>query len=226
MTTPRSLLETMQAWIERTYLMETGIRCIERYVLGDRGYRRHYGGCPIRTMIGNEHGEAKVLVREGPGRVRAALYYPDALIAQLEQRHPFRGLDSGNIDAFGVFVEELDHLLTLADKAGKGRSVSLFELELHANVTKYYVAKQVVVRISGEPRLSNDDRRWLRHHLFGKVAHEASEPAVAERYRDAKRIGVRYIDYLEGLEGSARLRELRAFHNSPRRMAVTRLLDH
>ena len=118
----RSLLETLQGWIERTYDMKTGISGIGEYVFGDQGFREHYADESLRREIGSAQAEAAVLVREsGPGPVRASLYYPDALIDVLERHHPFRGLDERNIDEFAVFVEELDHLLTLADRAHQRR---------------------------------------------------------------------------------------------------------
>ena len=38
-----SLLELLQGVIERTYDLQTGVRDIGRYVIGDEGYRRIYG---------------------------------------------------------------------------------------------------------------------------------------------------------------------------------------
>ena len=41
----------------------------------------------------------------------------------------------------GVGADAIDHLLTLADRVGEGRAASLFELELHAGLTKHLVLR-------------------------------------------------------------------------------------
>ena len=151
MRTP-TLLEVLQTLIERTYRMETGVREIERFVVGDRGFRRLYAAREVVHVVESAgFADAQVLVREGGDGVRVNIYYPDALIAALEGRNPLRGLDVSNLDAFAVFVEELDHFLVLAARALEGRAVSLFELELHANVTKYLAARHFLERTLGRP---------------------------------------------------------------------------
>src|SRR6185503_19378594 len=41
---PTSLLESLQGVIERTYDLDTGVRDIGRFVIGDAGYRFLYAG--------------------------------------------------------------------------------------------------------------------------------------------------------------------------------------
>src|SRR5438093_13770406 len=107
MSPSRSLLELLQGLIERTYRMRTGVE-VDRFVIGDRGLMRTAGASGAVRKVGSAGWpEAALLVRQERGEVRAALYYPDALIACLERSNPLRGLDDSNVDAFGVFVEEL-----------------------------------------------------------------------------------------------------------------------
>ena len=208
----QSLLEVLQQVIERTYRMDTGIRDIHRFVVGDRGLAQIYGGARIVRQVGSRnHGEAKVLVREHGGTVRVNIYYPDRLIAALEAQNPLRGLDRDNLDLFAVFVEELDHFLLIADRARGSRQVSLFELELHANVTKYVAAAHFLARSLGR-RLADGERRWLRWSLFEKLPLDPAASEVHQRYRDADRLGHRYCGFLDQLDPRSRLTELRAFH--------------
>jgi len=207
--------------------METGIVGIGRYVIGDEGYRLFYlspgrGGAPSgsgrRQVAGQAGGRARVLVHDAPGTVAAHIYFPDALIRNLEQYPPTRGLGEENVDGFATFVEEIDHLLLIAERARLGRPVSLLELEMHANVTKYLVCALFLARgRRGEGRgsVEPEDRLWLRWHLFEKAEFAEADPEVQCRYRDASCFAHRFLDRLESArEASARLALLRAFHDS------------
>ena len=120
--------------------------------------------------------------------------------------------------AFATFVEELDHFLLIAESARSRRPVSLLELELHANVTKYLVCALFLARAGsagkgGEASLEN--RLWLRWHLFEKAEFQEPDPQVQTRYRDASRFARRFLDRLDAdPSASARLARLRAFHDS------------
>ena len=60
---------------------------------------------------------ARTLVRETREGLRACIYYPDGMIRRLELFPPQRGLGDENVDAFADLVEELDHLLLLAERS-------------------------------------------------------------------------------------------------------------
>ena len=88
-----SLLEILQHLIERTYGMRTGIRDLHRFVVGDTGFRTLYASRDIGEVVRSRQlSAAKVLVRQDAGSVFVNIYYPDALIAELE-----RAPDSGQI---------------------------------------------------------------------------------------------------------------------------------
>ncbi len=206
-----SLLEQLRGLIERTYGFESGLVDLGRYVVGNAGYRRFYAGREASTRVDSATEQARTLVREVPGALRACIYYPDELIATLERQPPQRGLFDCNVDAFSTLVEELDHLLLLVWRKRQGRSVSLFELELQANVTKHLVLSYFLA--AGRPRLEPQERLWLRHHLFEKGSFVDADPDVAERYRQAARGAVKFIDALPG-RPRERLVALRRFHDA------------
>jgi hypothetical protein len=220
---PLPLLVTLQRIIERSYGMETGIREVGRFVLGDAGYRMLYAS--VRTLQkvssarasalgGDEALGPRLLLRDEPerGDLRAAVYYPDELIRRLEARPPTKGLDDENIDDFAAFVEELDHLLCVADRVRAGRPFSLLELELHANVTKYLLAAMLLSDVRRARSLTPGQRVWLRFHLFEKLDFADEDPEIRSRYRDAATYARRFIGQLEATPAEARPAALRRFH--------------
>ena len=219
-----SLLERLQGLIERTYDLDTGVREIGRFLIGDEGYRRIYGAGALAGQVVEKVGSAaplsgpgnpgaRTMVRQSnDGDVAVSVYYPDSLIDCLERNDPTRRLDDGNVDAFGVLVEELDHFLVIAERFRSGGVMSLLELELHANVTKHLVLSHFVARLRGARRLAPSDAAWIRWHLFDKGEYSDPDPAVRARYRDASRLAARYVRWLQARPASARARDLRLFH--------------
>ena len=63
-------------------------------------------------------------------------------------------------------------------------------------------------------RLSEAQRVWLRFHLFEKLRYSDDDPAVRERYRDAARWCVRFLEGLAGREPAQRIEALRRFHDA------------
>jgi hypothetical protein len=205
------LLPILQALIERSYGMPRLVGDAGHFLIGDTGYRFLYGG----KRMPDERGgwPARLLVRSGDSGLRAALYYPDALVRHLERHDPRLGIGDENIDAFAALVEELDHLLTLASRAADGRGVSLLELEHHANVTKYLLVMHFLGRLTGRRRVSEFHRMWARHHLFERYASGPGEDAG--RYLEAARLAGRYVRILDGLPVDTRRAELLRFHRRP-----------
>jgi hypothetical protein len=212
---PGSLLEELQDLIERTYDMERSVSDIGGFVIGDEGYRRLTARRRVVHRVGTAAGVAgpAVLVRQEEGKpLHASLYYPDWLIRTLERHPPLRWLDRRNLAEFGLFVEELDHLLFLADRARYRVPVSLVEMEFHANVTKELVVRWLYGRHRRRERLSRADRRWVRRHLYDRDGFDHLRPPLRRRYEDAERLATAFFAFFDRLPRPARLRELRRFH--------------
>lgn len=216
-----SLLETLQRLIERTYDLDTGVDEIGRFLIGDAGYRLNYAGDAAAGRIVSRVGAAgavpvtvgaRTLVRESGSELSASVYYPDSLIACLEQHDPTVALHDANVDAFATLVEELDHFLVIAERWRAGGVVSLLDLELHANVTKHLVLTHFVGRMRRRASLPAADRAWVRWHLFGKADFAEPDPELNQRYRTAARMASLYIDSLEEMPAAARPAALRRFH--------------
>ena len=151
-------------------------------------------------------------MRHSEGALRLSIYYPDRLVENLERFDPARQIQEKNVDDFATLIEELDHFLTIADRHRGGAEMSLLELELHANITKSLTLELFIARMRRDGPLRNEDRLWVRHHLFEKGEFVEEDPDVESRYRDASSLAVRYLDFLNTLRAVERVRELRRFH--------------
>lgn len=208
-----SLLDSVHGLLERTYAMRSGIGNAAAYLIGDRGLRELFGsgGGPVASVRGASECGARTLLRETTEGLRVCVYFPDALIRCLEAHPPQRGIGANNVDAFATFVEEIDHLLVVAERLTLGRPISLFELELHANVSKHLVLTRFLAGRGS--RLNAAQRIWLRRCLFGgKYCDE--DALVAARYRDAARWAVRLLDAAVRFAPAQRLEHLRRFHHA------------
>jgi len=208
-----SLLERVKGLLERTYGMDAVVDDVGRFVVGDIGYEQLYGRADSVARVRSlGHRGAKTLIREVHGAVRLCIYYPDTLIRCLESHPPDRGVGDVNIDAFATLIEELDHLLCIAERATQTRPLSLFELELHANVSKYLVLARFLAGRSA--RIEDSGRAWLLYHLFDKGVYCDADPRDRERYRDAARWARRFLERFGSLPPVDRIRALRSFHRA------------
>ena len=215
---PAPLLDRLQALIERTYALETGLPSAAPFVLGDRGLLERFAGRRAEGRDLSRPGSPMLLLDEQ----RVALYYPDRLIANLEANPPDEGLHDQNLRDFAAFIEELDHLLVVASAARQGRTVRAVELELHANVTKILVLSLWLARSLGLRRLEPEHHAALRHELLERGDYEREEPALRQRYRDARRHAVRFLRRLRGAPAKERPRLLRRFSHAslPEKLAL------
>jgi len=203
------LVEVLKGIIERTYGIPSLIPDISPFIVGDEGLRSIYGGIACSTPVEG----ARVLVRDLGKSVRAAIYYPDALVRHLERFNPLYGVGDVNIAAFAVLVEEVDHLLTLTSRAAEGRAVTLLELEHHACVTKYLMVLHFLGRQTGRRQLGDALKQWARFHLFERFSQR--EGGEAERYREAARLAWQYLKRFETMPLERRRAEIRAYHRRP-----------
>jgi hypothetical protein len=211
----RTLLDRVQALIERTYALETGLSTAAPFVIGDRGLLELYAGKEAEGRDLRRPGEAMILVSGQARRPRVRLYYPDRLVMNLEAHPPEGQLHELNLRDAAAFVEELDHLLVLAAAARAGRVVRAVELELHANVTKTLVLSLWLARSLGLRRLEPEHHAALRHELLERGDYENEEPEQRQRYRDARRHAIRFLSRLRRAPRAERPGLLRRFSSSP-----------
>ncbi|MBI2567379.1 MAG: hypothetical protein HYV63_10140 [Candidatus Schekmanbacteria bacterium] len=224
-----SLLEVVQNVIEQLYGLQPAGREIDRFIIGDQGYRRLYEQCREVAAVGSAApGQARVLINPRQDGLRLALYYPDRLIVQLEGAHPFHGLDASNVGGFGVFIEELDHLLQILDRTWRRLEFSLLELELLGYLTRYLVLAHFLRRQHRRScgrsavELPPAIRQWLQREVFETTLDPSLDPHLQQRYQDAASLSRRFLDFLDGRAAGERLQLLRHFQRLPyvRKMAA------
>ncbi|UCF66596.1 MAG: hypothetical protein JSV80_12490 [Acidobacteriota bacterium] len=211
------LIDHIAQLIERTYGFDSGLMPLGRFVVGDRGHLLVTEGRPVRQRVEHSGAGARLLLRELPRHDgwAAAIYLPNAMVTHLEQNDPRRVLGDENIDAFATLVEEVDHLLTFADRArSDGPELSLLELEWHAGVTKYLVLSHFVGRLTKRSQLTTVERLFIEHHLFHKGDYEQDDAELGARYRDATRLAVRFVRRLRPKNLPERIEQLRRFHRA------------
>lgn len=81
-----------------------------------------------------------LLVREQEDGLDIALYLDRAVIEALKDRDPTSELNDDNLGEFWTALEGVSHFMYLVWNAGYGRSISLFEMELQAEVDKFVSA--------------------------------------------------------------------------------------
>lgn len=210
-----TLLERLKALIERLHGLDTGGLDPARFLIGDAGLFELYRHRRVLHRDPRDPAGPMLLVRSHGGDHHVRIYYPNRLIRNLERHDPSRGLSRKNFGDFAGFVEELDHLLVLADNHRRGREVRGVELELHGNVTKVLVLSLFLARTLGVSRLSSEQRLHLRWELLGRGDYGDEAPDLRDRYREARRRAVTFLDRLQLTPPRQRPALLRRFSRAP-----------
>lgn len=145
------MLNRLQQHLERIYEVETSLQ-VSNYLVTDPAFVRHYD-----RQHNLRPSREKLLIRQAGNELDVALYLEKEIVNILEQDDPLCCLHDGNIHEFWIALEGISHFIYLAWNANHDREVSLFELELQAEVDKYIVA---VLLISIQR-----DRRFIRELL-------------------------------------------------------------
>jgi hypothetical protein len=153
--------------------------------------------------------DEKLLIAESDGEADVALYLEQDLLDRLEQRDPLTRLDGGNLADFWSALEGVSHFTYYAWNAARDKSVSLFELELQAEVDKFVTTGMLLREQTG--REPNGLHGWLFDSPT--LASELGEEE-RERYRRANRYAAKYCSRLApGLAATEPVQnELRRFY--------------
>ncbi len=88
----------------------------------------------------------KLLIRQDGENLDVALYLDEQIVRRLEKLDPTAQLNNENIHDFWVALEGISHFVYLTYNAEYQRAVSLFELELQAEVDKYILSAYLLGR--------------------------------------------------------------------------------
>jgi hypothetical protein len=208
------LLRKLEAMLHELYALEVGY-AVSDFLITDPELAR----C---LDASGRNVDEKLLIAEADGEADVALYLERELLERLDRNDPLQRLHADNLADFWAALEGVSHFIYYAWNAARDKSVSLFELELQAEVDKF-VTTGMLLREQGG--LTPDG---LHAWLFD-VPVLAAELGVEERerYRRANRYAGKYCRHLQqslarGADEVAAQRELRHFY----RLSQTSKLAH
>jgi hypothetical protein len=208
------LLRKLEAMLHELYALEVGY-AVSDFLITDAALAGSLD-------TGGRAVDEKLLIAEADGEADVALYIEQDLLDRLEQRDPLTRLDAQNLADFWSALEGVSHFIYYAWNAARDKTVSLFELELQAEVDKF-VATGILLR-----EQAGVEPDGLHSWLFDMpvLAAELAEEE-RERYRRANRYAGKYCRHLKpalarGADEAAAQRELRRFY----RLSQTSKLAH
>jgi len=169
--------------------------------------------------------DEQLIVAQGREACGVSLFLDPALLERLERADPIIRLNEGNVADYWTALEGVSHFVYFAWNAGHDKDVSLFELEMQAEIDKY-VASYLLLRRQYPERFPAE----LMRLLFERTRIDASLAGDREGlYRAANHYAERFCRRLERtLRGSRQeieqetLSELRRFY----RLADARKVAH
>jgi len=149
---------------------------------------------------------SRTLVDESGGELSLGVVLEAQVSERLQAEDPRQGLSGSNLGQFCTLVEEVSHFVCLSFCAGASRSVTQLELELQAEVDKYFNLV-FLLSLQNEGAVSPGLKELLfrSYRLRGGLSAEQ-----ARRYHAASGLAYRYCRFLEAeYLRPARLHELR-----------------
>jgi hypothetical protein len=159
--------------------------------------------------------DEKLLIAETDGEAEVCLYLEQELLDRLERNDPLARLDADNLEDFLTAFEGVSHFTYYAWNAELDKSVTLFEMELQAEVDKFVATTLLLLR--QHRRLPSG----LHHWLFELPKLDARlDGGELDRYREANRYAGKYCRRLgpaiaRGAVTEPVQRELRWFYRLP-----------
>src|SRR5437868_5921924 len=181
------ILQRMQALLARLY--DTPVEHdVEDYLVSDR--KR------FRSLVGaaaDDAADEQVVVVEGRNDVRIGVYLDQQVLDRLERRDPLQSLSDDNLHDYCTALEGVSHFHYLMWSLTRGRSVSLLELELQADVDKYASALTLLTRQHGGLfPVALHSRLFHRVGYLPQLSQESRR-----RYEEANRHAARFCRSLE-----------------------------
>ena len=182
-----TLLNNLQSQLESIYALESQHR-VNDFLIQDARLVSY-----LDNSVNAREIPEKLLIRQDGDNVDLALYLDAGLVRRLEQNDPTRLLHDDNIHDFWIALEGISHFLYVIYNVEYERGVSLFELELQAEVDKYILAALLV----GRQRDGNVPAS-LHYHLFSNARYDTRlNEEELRRYRNANELAGRFCAYLE-----------------------------
>jgi len=166
-------------------------------------------------LIDNKVKEQLLVCQDGKD-LDVALYLEKAVLNHLQFDNPLDKLHAGNISDFCLLLEGVSHLVYLLWNAGFDRCITQLELELQAEIDKFFI---ILFLFDSQNRKCTPE--LLQRVLFDSVSYHAHlEQKELQRYKDANFYAAKYCHRLqESINGrkmnAGLLKELRRFYRMP-----------
>lgn len=219
---PVSLLRSFQRLLSAIYDVPLKLDIADFVVTDPNQLPAAHRDAPLREQV------LVSRARDKDDSIGISVFLDAAMLERLAHDDPFDTLDGDNVADFWTTLEGVSHFLYLAWNAGHDRPVTLFELELQAEIDKYVSSLWLLKR--QQPQRFPVE---LHHLLFER---SRIEPTLArertamyeQASHSASRFCRRLAQRLDSSLASVRidtLAELRRFYrlNHPRK---TRHIEH
>lgn len=178
----------------------------------------------LDTSVQSRQLPEKLLVCEHNDGLDISLYLDQLVLEQLQQDSPGDKLHAGNLATFCTVTEGISHFIYLVWNASHERSISLFELELQAEVDKYVMAAALFAdQLDGNLPHNLPHILFDRPHFDNRLDHHEQQ-----RYRLANAYARQYChslhrNLLELGDSVLITRELRQFYRLIHRRKIQRI---
>ena len=200
-------LQPLQQRLQTIYEIDTAYD-VEEFVISDILLAQQ-----LETPSQARQLPEKLLIRQHADGLDISLFLHQDILQNLQQDNPTQALHHGNLADFCTVTEGVSHFVYLIWNAHHDRSVTLFELELQAEVDKYVMAAALLAEQLGGTLPHN-----LPHVLFDNPLfdHQLSRDEH-QRYRLANAYARHYChnlhrSLLELGDSVLITRELRRFY--------------
>lgn len=183
------MLDKLQQQLEQIYEVDTSL-LVSSFLITDPALAEHYD-----TSNNPRPVHEKLLVSQNDDYLDIALYLNDNIVKHLELNDPLKSLHEGNLHEFWVALEGISHFIYLTWNAQHDREISLFELELQAEVDKFIMA---IILFSQQKEMQHP--RQVLTKLFIKLQFDSAlKHHELARYTMANEYAYRYCEKLLGL---------------------------
>ncbi|MDH5408327.1 MAG: hypothetical protein OEZ33_07860 [Gammaproteobacteria bacterium] len=206
------MLDTLQQHLAQIYELDTELSVLD-FLITDPLLATKYDKSPNARTI-----DEKLLVCQNDETLDIALYINRDVLHQLEQDNPFDSLNDNNIHQFWIALEGVSHFNYLVWNARFDRPVSLFELELQAEVDKFVLTIML---------LNQQENIFLTRHVLQHLFLQSSYDEQLNRAELWRYIRANYFacHYCEGITALfSQTHKVNQLHNELRRFY--RLTQH
>ncbi|MEO8464590.1 MAG: hypothetical protein ABI640_04560 [Gammaproteobacteria bacterium] len=212
------LLGKLQSLLHELYALDVAYG-VDDFLITDAKFAR-------ALDKGGRDVDEKLLIAETDGEAEVALFLERELLERLSDHDPLTCLDDSNLADFWAALEGVSHFTYYAWNAERDKNVTLFELELQAEVDKFVTTELLLKQQSG--REPHELHAWL----FDKPQLDSElHGAERERYRRANRYAGKYCQRLgavlaRGADDEAVQSELRRFYRLSQQSKLAHIDAH